>query len=151
MLHCLENIATFMEALPMDSPSNLWTTICNQFQTFLTKLPSVLPLKVLDLALHIGCIDCFFDCDQYRAIALWRIWWRLSQCPLDSSLRIIICLLKIPTTSATRVSLSVCAWYTLGLLTKWWGQSSFECHKYHYPRPWAGYDWLHSDSLNKMT
>uniref|UniRef100_A0A8C7CZQ3 Unc-79 homolog, NALCN channel complex subunit n=1 Tax=Oncorhynchus kisutch TaxID=8019 RepID=A0A8C7CZQ3_ONCKI len=68
MLHCLENIATFMEALPMDSPSNLWTTICNQFQTFLTKLPSVLPLK----------------------------------CPLDSSLRIIICLLKIPTTSATR-------------------------------------------------
>ncbi|XP_070984260.1 protein unc-79 homolog [Oncorhynchus clarkii lewisi] len=68
MLHCLENIATFMESLPMDSPSNLWTTICNQFQTFLTKLPSVLPLK----------------------------------CPLDSSLRIIICLLKIPTTSATR-------------------------------------------------
>ncbi|XP_034153382.1 protein unc-79 homolog isoform X2 [Esox lucius] len=68
MLHCLENIATFMEALPMDSPSNLWTTICNQFQTFLAKLPSVLPLK----------------------------------CPLDSSLRIIICLLKIPTTSATR-------------------------------------------------
>uniref|UniRef100_A0A4W5RRT1 Unc-79 homolog, NALCN channel complex subunit n=1 Tax=Hucho hucho TaxID=62062 RepID=A0A4W5RRT1_9TELE len=68
MLHCLENMATFMEALPMDSPSNLWTTICNQFQTFLTKLPSVLPLK----------------------------------CPLDSSLRIIICLLKIPTTSATR-------------------------------------------------
>lgn len=46
MLHCLENIATFMEALPMDSPSNLWTTICNQFQTFLAKLPSVLPLKV---------------------------------------------------------------------------------------------------------
>ena len=35
-----------MEALPMDSPSNLWTTICNQFQTFLTRLPSVLPLKV---------------------------------------------------------------------------------------------------------
>ncbi|XP_033844091.1 protein unc-79 homolog [Periophthalmus magnuspinnatus] len=68
MLHCLENIATFMEALPMDSPSNLWTTICNQFQTFLTKLPSVLPLK----------------------------------CPMDSSLRIIICLLKIPTTNATR-------------------------------------------------
>ncbi|XP_078796404.1 protein unc-79 homolog isoform X8 [Oryzias latipes] len=68
MLHCLENIASFMEALPMDSPSNLWTTICNQFQTFLTKLPSVLPLK----------------------------------CPMDSSLRIIICLLKIPTTSATR-------------------------------------------------
>ncbi|KAM6961265.1 protein unc-79 homolog [Aplochiton taeniatus] len=68
MLHCLENIATFMEALPMDSPSNLWTTICNQFQTFLAKLPGVLPLK----------------------------------CPLDSSLRIIICLLKIPTTSATR-------------------------------------------------
>lgn len=46
MLHCLENIASFMEALPMDAPSNLWTTICNQFQTFLTKLPSVLPLKV---------------------------------------------------------------------------------------------------------
>ncbi|XP_064181341.1 protein unc-79 homolog isoform X8 [Anguilla rostrata] len=68
MLHCLDNIASFMEALPMDSPSNLWTTICNQFQTFLTKLPSVLPLK----------------------------------CPLDSSLRIIICLLKIPTSSATR-------------------------------------------------
>ncbi|KAM3871374.1 LOW QUALITY PROTEIN: protein unc-79 homolog [Diretmus argenteus] len=68
MLHCLDNIATFMESLPMDSPSNLWTTICNQFQTFLTKLPSVLPLK----------------------------------CPLDSSLRIIICLLKIPTTNATR-------------------------------------------------
>ncbi|KAJ3613698.1 hypothetical protein NHX12_019944 [Muraenolepis orangiensis] len=68
MLHCLDNIATFMEALPMDSPSNLWTTICNQFQTFLTKLPSVLPLK----------------------------------CPVDSSLRIIICLLKIPTTNATR-------------------------------------------------
>ncbi|KAK7904748.1 hypothetical protein WMY93_017355 [Mugilogobius chulae] len=68
MLHCLENIATFMEALPMDSPSNLWTTICNQFQTFLTKLPTVLPLK----------------------------------CPMDSSLRIIICLLKIPTTNATR-------------------------------------------------
>ncbi|KAM9466038.1 protein unc-79 homolog isoform 1-T1 [Clarias gariepinus] len=68
MLHCLDNIASFMEALPMDSPSNLWTTICNQFQTFLTKLPAVLPLKY----------------------------------PLDSSLRIIICLLKIPTTSATR-------------------------------------------------
>ncbi|OXB68019.1 hypothetical protein ASZ78_014704 [Callipepla squamata] len=47
MLRCLENIATFMEALPMDSPSNLWTTISNQFQTFLTKLPSVLPLKSL--------------------------------------------------------------------------------------------------------
>uniref|UniRef100_A0A8C4V257 Unc-79 homolog, NALCN channel complex subunit n=1 Tax=Falco tinnunculus TaxID=100819 RepID=A0A8C4V257_FALTI len=68
MLRCLENIATFMEALPMDSPSNLWTTISNQFQTFLTKLPCVLPLK----------------------------------CSLDSSLRIMICLLKISTTSATR-------------------------------------------------
>uniref|UniRef100_A0A674K4D3 Unc-79 homolog, NALCN channel complex subunit n=1 Tax=Terrapene triunguis TaxID=2587831 RepID=A0A674K4D3_9SAUR len=68
MLRCLENIATFMEALPMDSPSNLWTTISNQFQTFFTKLPCVLPLK----------------------------------CSLDSSLRIMICLLKIPTTSATR-------------------------------------------------
>ncbi|XP_028827164.1 protein unc-79 homolog isoform X3 [Denticeps clupeoides] len=68
MLHCLDNIASFMEALPMDSPSNLWTTICNQFQTFLTKLPSVLPLK----------------------------------CALDSALRVIICLLKIPTTNATR-------------------------------------------------
>uniref|UniRef100_A0A8C4SQE2 Unc-79 homolog, NALCN channel complex subunit n=1 Tax=Erpetoichthys calabaricus TaxID=27687 RepID=A0A8C4SQE2_ERPCA len=68
MLNCLENTATYMEALPMDSPSNLWTTICNQFQTFLTKLPSVLPLK----------------------------------CCLDSSLRIIICLLKIPATNATR-------------------------------------------------
>ncbi|KAL7862274.1 hypothetical protein SRHO_G00137150 [Serrasalmus rhombeus] len=68
MLHCLDNIASFMEALPMDSPSNLWTTICNQFQTFLTKLPAVLPLKY----------------------------------PLDSSLRIIICLLKIPTANATR-------------------------------------------------
>lgn len=54
MLHCLDNIATFMEALPMDSPSNLWTTICNQFQTFLTKLPSVLPLKVdIDSAAHL--------------------------------------------------------------------------------------------------
>ncbi|KAI7804451.1 protein unc-79 homolog [Triplophysa rosa] len=68
ILHCLDNIATFMETLPMDSPSNLWTTISNQFQTFLTKLPAVLPLK----------------------------------CPLDSSLRIIICLLKIPVTNATR-------------------------------------------------
>uniref|UniRef100_F6YC62 Unc-79 homolog, NALCN channel complex subunit n=1 Tax=Xenopus tropicalis TaxID=8364 RepID=F6YC62_XENTR len=68
MLRCLDNIATFMEALPMDSPSNLWTTICNQFQTFFTKLPSVLPLK----------------------------------CSLDSSLRIMICLLKIPTSNATR-------------------------------------------------
>ncbi|XP_014434364.2 protein unc-79 homolog isoform X8 [Pelodiscus sinensis] len=68
MLRCLENIATFMEALPMDSPSNLWTTISNQFQTFFTKLPFVLPLK----------------------------------CSLDSSLRIMICLLKISTTSATR-------------------------------------------------
>ncbi|XP_010157282.1 PREDICTED: protein unc-79 homolog, partial [Eurypyga helias] len=68
MLRCLDNIAAFMEALPMDSPSNLWTTISNQFQTFLTKLPCVLPLK----------------------------------CSLDSSLRIMICLLKIPTTSATR-------------------------------------------------
>uniref|UniRef100_A0A8C8RZQ8 Unc-79 homolog, NALCN channel complex subunit n=1 Tax=Pelusios castaneus TaxID=367368 RepID=A0A8C8RZQ8_9SAUR len=68
MLRCLENIATFMEALPMDSPSNFWTTISNQFQTFFTKLPCVLPLK----------------------------------CSLDSSLRIMICLLKIPTTSATR-------------------------------------------------
>uniref|UniRef100_A0A452I997 Uncharacterized protein n=1 Tax=Gopherus agassizii TaxID=38772 RepID=A0A452I997_9SAUR len=68
MLRCLENIATFMEALPMDSPNNLWTTISNQFQTFFTKLPCVLPLK----------------------------------CSLDSSLRIMICLLKIPTTSATR-------------------------------------------------
>ncbi|XP_029453714.1 protein unc-79 homolog [Rhinatrema bivittatum] len=68
MLRCLENIATFMEALPMDSPSNLWTTICNQFQTFFAKLPCVLPLK----------------------------------CSLDSSLRLMICLLKIPTSSATR-------------------------------------------------
>nr|XP_028572937.1 protein unc-79 homolog isoform X3 [Podarcis muralis] len=68
MLRCLENIATFMEALPMDSPSNLWTTISNQFQTFFTKLPCVLPLK----------------------------------CSLDSSLRIMICLLKIPTSSAAR-------------------------------------------------
>ncbi|XP_038630854.1 protein unc-79 homolog isoform X2 [Scyliorhinus canicula] len=68
MLHCLDNIATYMEALPMDLPSNLWTTICNQFQTFLTKLPCILPLK----------------------------------CCLDSSLAIMICLLKIPTTSATR-------------------------------------------------
>lgn len=46
MIRCLENIATFMEALPMDSPSSLWTTISNQFQTFFAKLPSVLPLKV---------------------------------------------------------------------------------------------------------
>ncbi|XP_044128552.1 protein unc-79 homolog isoform X2 [Bufo gargarizans] len=68
MLRCLENIASFMEALPIDSPSNLWTTICNQFQTFFTKLPSVLPLK----------------------------------CSLDSSLRIMICLLKISTSNATR-------------------------------------------------
>ncbi|XP_043553117.1 protein unc-79 homolog isoform X4 [Chiloscyllium plagiosum] len=68
MLRCLDNIATYMEALPMDLPSNLWTTICNQFQTFLTKLPCILPLK----------------------------------CCLDSSLAIMICLLKIPTTSATR-------------------------------------------------
>ncbi|XP_066132234.1 protein unc-79 homolog isoform X4 [Saccopteryx bilineata] len=68
MIHCLENIATFMEALPMDSPSSLWTTISNQFQTFFAKLPCVLPLK----------------------------------CSLDSSLRIMICLLKIPSTNATR-------------------------------------------------
>nr|KAF6389386.1 unc-79-like protein, NALCN channel complex subunit [Myotis myotis] len=68
MIHCLENIATFMEALPMDSPSSLWTTISNQFQTFFVKLPGVLPLK----------------------------------CSLDSSLRIMICLLKIPSTNATR-------------------------------------------------
>uniref|UniRef100_A0A803SXG5 Unc-79 homolog, NALCN channel complex subunit n=1 Tax=Anolis carolinensis TaxID=28377 RepID=A0A803SXG5_ANOCA len=68
MLRCLENIAAFMEALPMDTPSNLWTTISNQFQTFFTKLPCVLPLK----------------------------------CSLDSSLRIMICLLKIPTSSAAR-------------------------------------------------
>lgn len=53
MLHCLDNIATFMEALPMDSPSNLWTTICNQFQTFLTKLPAVLPLKVFKLLAYL--------------------------------------------------------------------------------------------------
>lgn len=46
MIRCLENIATFMEALPMDSPSSLWTTISNQFQTFFAKLPCVLPLKV---------------------------------------------------------------------------------------------------------
>ncbi|XP_014404573.1 PREDICTED: protein unc-79 homolog isoform X4 [Myotis brandtii] len=68
MIHCLENIATFMEALPMDSPSSLWTTISSQFQTFFVKLPGVLPLK----------------------------------CSLDSSLRIMICLLKIPSTNATR-------------------------------------------------
>uniref|UniRef100_A0A4W3HGP9 Unc-79 homolog, NALCN channel complex subunit n=1 Tax=Callorhinchus milii TaxID=7868 RepID=A0A4W3HGP9_CALMI len=68
MLRCLDNIATYMEALPMDSPSTLWTTICNQLQTFLTKLPCILPLK----------------------------------CCLDSSLRIMICLLKIPTINATR-------------------------------------------------
>nr|XP_019601168.1 PREDICTED: protein unc-79 homolog isoform X10 [Rhinolophus sinicus] len=68
MIRCLENIATFMEALPMDSPSSLWTTVSNQFQTFFAKLPSVLPLK----------------------------------CSLDSSLRIMICLLKIPSTNATR-------------------------------------------------
>lgn len=46
MIRCLENIATFMEALPMDSPSSLWTTISSQFQTFFAKLPCVLPLKV---------------------------------------------------------------------------------------------------------
>ncbi|XP_059771810.1 protein unc-79 homolog isoform X2 [Balaenoptera ricei] len=68
MIRCLENIATFMEALPMDSPSSLWTIISNQFQTFFAKLPCVLPLK----------------------------------CSLDSSLRIMICLLKIPSTNATR-------------------------------------------------
>ncbi|XP_040598533.1 protein unc-79 homolog isoform X13 [Mesocricetus auratus] len=68
MIRCLENIATFMEALPMDSPSSLWATISNQFQTFFAKLPCVLPLK----------------------------------CSLDSSLRIMICLLKIPSTNATR-------------------------------------------------
>ncbi|XP_060036956.1 protein unc-79 homolog isoform X3 [Erinaceus europaeus] len=68
MIRCLENIATFMEALPMDSPSSLWTTVSNQFQTFFAKLPCVLPLK----------------------------------CSLDSSLRIMICLLKIPSTNATR-------------------------------------------------
>ncbi|XP_037687930.1 protein unc-79 homolog isoform X3 [Choloepus didactylus] len=68
MIRCLENIALFMEALPMDSPSSLWTTISNQFQTFFAKLPCVLPLK----------------------------------CSLDSSLRIMICLLKIPSTNATR-------------------------------------------------
>ncbi|XP_050007321.1 protein unc-79 homolog isoform X4 [Alexandromys fortis] len=68
MIRCLENIATFMEALPMESPSSLWTTISNQFQTFFAKLPCVLPLK----------------------------------CSLDSSLRIMICLLKIPSTNATR-------------------------------------------------
>ncbi|XP_060244073.1 protein unc-79 homolog isoform X12 [Meriones unguiculatus] len=68
MIRCLENMATFMEALPMDSPSSLWTTISNQFQTFFAKLPCVLPLK----------------------------------CSLDSSLRIMICLLKIPSTNATR-------------------------------------------------
>lgn len=57
MLRCLENIATFMEALPMDSPSNLWTTISNQFQTFLTKLPCVLPLKVwyMDIGNELYC------------------------------------------------------------------------------------------------
>ncbi|XP_051868511.1 protein unc-79 homolog isoform X1 [Pristis pectinata] len=68
MLRCLDNIATYMEALPMDLPSNLWTTICNHFQAFLAKLPCILPLK----------------------------------CCLDSSLAIMICLLKIPTASATR-------------------------------------------------
>uniref|UniRef100_UPI00398ECD0B protein unc-79 homolog n=1 Tax=Pristiophorus japonicus TaxID=55135 RepID=UPI00398ECD0B len=68
MLRCLDNIATYMEALPMDLPSNLWTTICNQFQTLLTKLPCILPQK----------------------------------CCLDSSLAIMLCLLKIPSTSATR-------------------------------------------------
>lgn len=46
MLRCLDNIATYMEALPMDLPSNLWTTICNHFQAFLAKLPCILPLKV---------------------------------------------------------------------------------------------------------
>ncbi|XP_069772299.1 protein unc-79 homolog isoform X2 [Narcine bancroftii] len=68
MLRCLDNIATYMEALPMDLPSNLWTTICNHFQAFLAKLPCILPLK----------------------------------CCLDSSLAIMICLLKIPTASSTR-------------------------------------------------
>lgn len=46
MLHCLENIAAYMEALTMDVPSNLWIAICSHFQTFLTKLPAVLPVKV---------------------------------------------------------------------------------------------------------
>ncbi|XP_041949366.1 protein unc-79 homolog isoform X2 [Alosa sapidissima] len=68
MLHCLENIAAYMEALPMDVPSNLWTSICSHFQAFLTKLPAVLPLK----------------------------------CPLDSAIRVMVCLLKIPATSVTR-------------------------------------------------
>lgn len=57
MIRCLENIATFMEALPMDSPSSLWTTISNQFQTFFAKLPCVLPLKVSSA--HILSSHCF--------------------------------------------------------------------------------------------
>jgi len=49
----------------MDSPSNLWTTICNQFQTFLTKLPSVLPLKVdIDSPVHLVML-------RYGLIGLW--------------------------------------------------------------------------------
>lgn len=53
MIRCLENIATFMEALPMESPSSLWTTISNQFQTFFAKLPCVLPLKVRNPGFHL--------------------------------------------------------------------------------------------------
>ncbi|XP_063060311.1 protein unc-79 homolog [Engraulis encrasicolus] len=54
MLHCLENIAVYMEALAMDVPSNLWSSICNHFQTFFTRLPAVLPLKCpLDSAFRV--------------------------------------------------------------------------------------------------
>uniref|UniRef100_G3T0V8 Unc-79 homolog, NALCN channel complex subunit n=1 Tax=Loxodonta africana TaxID=9785 RepID=G3T0V8_LOXAF len=69
MIRCLENIATFMEALPMDSPSS-WSTISNQQLCFRKTL----------------------TCLSYICL----------QCSLDSSLRIMICLLKIPTTNATR-------------------------------------------------
>lgn len=65
MIRCLENIATFMEALPMDSPSSLWTTISNQFQTFFAKLPCVLPLKV-------SSAQVFFSFHYFLPICLQR-------------------------------------------------------------------------------
>uniref|UniRef100_UPI00358EFFB5 protein unc-79 homolog n=1 Tax=Myxine glutinosa TaxID=7769 RepID=UPI00358EFFB5 len=54
MLRCLDNLATFMEALPMESPSNLWASICSQLQAFLPKLPLSLSVKCcLDSCLRI--------------------------------------------------------------------------------------------------
>lgn len=72
MIRCLENIATFMEALALLFSSSLWTTISNQFQTFFAKLPCVLPLKVsLNLVFHFKSLPYCLQATWSRKILMF--------------------------------------------------------------------------------